>query len=71
MCCTPHAGGALGQAIYNRRKQYLPLLIGACVTLGILPVLYIINADLRANIPATVFMVITAGAPNKSLPRFQ
>ncbi len=39
------AGGALGQHLYNKRKEYLPLLMGVGVLGGMAPLYAIINAD--------------------------
>lgn len=39
-------GGALGQWLYNRRKEWLALLAGSTVLLATGPILYLINADL-------------------------
>ncbi|MEW5311908.1 MAG: hypothetical protein WDW38_003584 [Sanguina aurantia] len=57
------AGGAGGQYLYNKRKEYLPLLMGASLVVGIGPLLYLVNAPLR-NIPfsVTAFIAILGGA---------
>ncbi|KAG2447464.1 hypothetical protein HYH02_007785 [Chlamydomonas schloesseri] len=41
-------GGALGQWLYNKQKEYQALLAGGCVLLGIAPLYVLINADLQA-----------------------
>jgi predicted MFS family arabinose efflux permease len=39
-------GGLLGQWLYNRRKEYMVLLIVVSMLLGIPPLIYLINAPL-------------------------
>lgn len=57
------AGGAAGQWLYNRRKQYMAVLMGISVIAGIAPVYWMINADmLEAGMAASVFMSIFAGS---------
>jgi hypothetical protein len=46
MAAGTAAGGALGQWLYNKRKEYMPLLMGVSVLLGSIPVYFIVNADI-------------------------
>ena len=54
-------GGALGQALYNRRKWSMSVFIGGCTVLGVLPLYYIVNADVKASPALTVVMALLAG----------
>ncbi|KAG2490341.1 hypothetical protein HYH03_011288 [Edaphochlamys debaryana] len=57
------AGGAGGQWLYNKRKEYQALLAGGCVLLGIGPLYAIINADLqRLGLGFTCFLSLLGGA---------
>ncbi len=38
-------GALLGQSLYNRRKEYMALLMAVCVLLGIGPLFYLVNGD--------------------------
>ncbi|KAG2422826.1 hypothetical protein HXX76_015768 [Chlamydomonas incerta] len=56
-------GGALGQWLYNKRKEYQALLAGGCVLLGIAPLYVLINADLQAmGLGATCVLSAIGGA---------
>ena len=54
-------GGILGQALYNRRKWSMSVFIGGCTVLGVLPLYYIVNADVKASPGLTVVMALLAG----------
>jgi hypothetical protein len=41
------AGGAVGQLLYNWRKEWMPIMAGACVMAGIAPLYWIVNSDLQ------------------------
>ena len=56
-------GGAGGQLLYNRRKEWMPLLCGLAVLLVPAPLFFIVNGDLlRAGLPATLAVAAAAGA---------
>ncbi|GFH14297.1 MFS domain-containing protein, partial [Haematococcus lacustris] len=55
-------GGALGQWLYNRRKEYVALLMGTSVFLGIGPLTYLVNAPLPSYpLGATAFLALLGG----------
>jgi hypothetical protein len=55
-------GGALGQLVYNRRKEWMPVLAGLCVMAGIGPLYFLVNADLQvAGLGAAMAMSALAG----------
>ncbi|KAG1670543.1 hypothetical protein FOA52_015408 [Chlamydomonas sp. UWO 241] len=63
------AGGAAGQALYNRRKEWMPLFSGGCVLLGIFPLMYIINVRfenvaLACALAACAGLVASVAGPN-------
>jgi hypothetical protein len=43
------AGGAVGQLLYNWRKEWMPVMAGACVMAGIAPLYWIVNSDLQVG----------------------
>jgi hypothetical protein len=62
------AGGALGQYLYNRRKEYMPLLMGLGVLGGMAPLYAVINADFsRVGMGFIATMSMLAGLVS-SLP---
>ncbi|EFJ46143.1 hypothetical protein VOLCADRAFT_93591 [Volvox carteri f. nagariensis] len=56
-------GGAGGQWLYNKRKEYQALLAGGCVLAGIGPLYALINSDLqRMGLAASCFVAALGGA---------
>jgi predicted MFS family arabinose efflux permease len=54
-------GGWLGQWLYNRWKWSMSLFIGSATVVGTLPLAYLVNADVAAHPPLTLFMALMAG----------
>jgi len=65
-------GGWTGQIIYNKEKKYLSYLMGASTLIGILPMIYVINAkagtvDFYIAIIMSGFLVSVTGPNVRSI----
>ena len=56
------SGGAVGQLLYNWKKEWMVAFCGVCTLLSPGPMYYIINTDLKAaGMGATLVMAFLAG----------
>ncbi|PSC76649.1 MFS family transporter: sugar [Micractinium conductrix] len=54
-------GGIVGQWLYNRRKWAMSVFIGTCTVAGVLPMYFLINADVKNVLPLTIIAALLAG----------
>ncbi len=69
------AGGLLGNKLYNKKPVYLPILCSVATTLGVIPMIYILNYPSQAGVENPNFLapvvigfitgfIITMSGPN-------
>ncbi|GAX82743.1 hypothetical protein CEUSTIGMA_g10169.t1 [Chlamydomonas eustigma] len=55
------AGGWLIQHLYNKKKEYMPMLAGCCVLLGVGPAMYLVNGPVGSQLGWSFFMAFVDG----------
>jgi predicted MFS family arabinose efflux permease len=54
-------GGIIGQYLYNRSPRIMPIFIGCCTLLGVLPMWYLVKGEVRAHYGLAFLCSLFAG----------